>query len=325
MSSRDHPDWWEPMGGQNSQDSILERRSLVWNDNDIEDGEAPPAFYSGTPYVGKFFPRGCRGMIEQIQIYCRDAGVDRITLRYSPHPCLGPLGEVTITPLAGWSWVSADVEEMWNYDSLFIWVLECVAGADHAYDTVEPYDGHVSGDTGVTWADLARRPFIRVVYAGETPGDVPVSGTINVVEIPSVASESVPALPVNVPHNTWTTICYQEGAGTLLTAIIRFTTSAAPTAGALPASVSYGLALYVDGTLIILLDNRQATQSEIATFGRCAIGEFYQATVAEPAYDVTVLAARLPITFRRRALLMAYQTTGAAVSVTGTLYTNLIR
>jgi len=313
------------MGGQNSQDSILERRSLVWNDNDIEDGEAPPAFYSGTPYVGKFFPRGCRGMIEQIQIYCRDAGVDRITLRYSPHPCLGPLGEVTITPLAGWSWVSANVEEMWNYDSLFIWVLEAQAGADHAYDAVEPFDGHVSTDTGATWADLARRPFIRVVYAGETPGDVPVSGTVNVVEVPSVASESAPALPVNVPNNTWTLICTQEGAGTVLAAILRFTTSAAPTAGALPAAVSYRISLWTESGPIYPLDNRQVCQSEVATSGRCAIGEFYQATVAEPAYDVTLLTVRLPIKFRRRAALWAQQTTGAAVSVTGTLYTSLIR
>ncbi len=199
MSTKDHPDWWRPMGGQNSQDSILERRSLVWNDNAVEDGDAPPAFYTCLTYKGKFYPRGCRGMIESIWIYCRDAGADRLTLRYSPHPGLGPVGEVTITPLAGWSWVGAVIEEMWNYDSLFIWVVECDAGTDWAYDAVQPYDGHWSQDTGATWEDMAVRPFIRVVYTGETPGDVPVSGIVNNIEIPSLTPLATGLTTLNVP------------------------------------------------------------------------------------------------------------------------------
>jgi len=185
------------MGGQNSQDSILERRSLVWNDDNIEDGTVPDNIYEAEIYKGKFFTRGCRGMIEQLQLYCIGDDVDEITLRYSPHPCLGPIGEVALVPAAAWAWQAFDIEEMWNYDSLFIWVHECEANVDWAYDAVEPYDGHeytVTAlpfeDLGETWEDIAIRPFIRVVYAGETPGDVPVSGIINIIPIPSSSSES---------------------------------------------------------------------------------------------------------------------------------------
>jgi len=96
---------------------------------------------------------------------------------------------VTITPGATWAWVPVDIEEMYDYDSLFIWVYTCDADVSWAYDAVLPYDGHESTDLGITWEDMAIRPFIRVVYTGETPGDVPVSGIINTIQLPAVSSE----------------------------------------------------------------------------------------------------------------------------------------
>lgn len=171
-----------------TQGAYTERRSTISNDNGVVDGDAPPAYSTAVTYKGKFYPRGCRGKLERIQIYCKDAGADKITLRYSPHPTLGPIGEVTITPLATWAWRSASIKKMWNYDSLFIWVYKCEAGVDWGYDAVEPYDGHTSGDTGETWEGVALRPFIRAIYAGQTLGDVPVSGTINNIQIPNVST-----------------------------------------------------------------------------------------------------------------------------------------
>lgn len=200
------------MGGQNSQDSILERRSLVWNDNEVEAPDAPPANYTEVIYKGKFFTRGCRGMIEQLQIYCIRTAAGTLTLRYSPHPCLGPIGEVTITPGATWAWVGVNIEEMWDYDSLFIWVYTCDADVSWAYDAVQPYDGHWSTDTGATWEDMAIRPFIRVVYTGETPGDVPVSGILNVIKLPAVSSE-MELTSENVPEDTTVTMYTREGIG----------------------------------------------------------------------------------------------------------------
>ena len=189
MSTEDQPDWWKNIGGQNSQDSILERRSLIWNDNGIENGTVPPFFTNPAHYTGKFFTRGCRGMLEQIQLYCIGDGVDEITIRYSPHPGLGPLGEVTIVPAAGWAWQNFIIEAIWNYDSLFIWVHEVEANVDLAWDLEQPYDGHQSGDAGVTWGDLNLRQYVRGVYTGETPGDVPVSGIVNNIEIPNLVTE----------------------------------------------------------------------------------------------------------------------------------------
>lgn len=174
-----------------TQGAYTERRSTIENDNGVMDGVAPPAYNTAVTYKGKFYPRGCRGKIEQIQIYCKDAGADKITLRYSSHPGLGAIGEVTITPLATWAWRSAAIKEMWNYDSLFIWIHECEAGVDWGYDAVEPYDAHSSGDSGETWEDTAIRPFIRAVYSGQTLGDVPVSGLVNTIPIPSVSSARI--------------------------------------------------------------------------------------------------------------------------------------
>ena len=212
LSTRDHPDWWRPVGGANDQASTLERRSLMWNDNGVLDGVAPPNSTTETVYHGKFFPRGCRGMIEQIQIYCRRAAAGTMTLMYSAHPCLGPFHYVTVIPGAAWAWVDVDIEEMWDYDSLFIWVHACSADVDWGYDDVQPHDGHWSLDTGETWEDTAIRMFIRVVYTGETPGDVPVTGIINNIPIPSISSDYVKGTAI-IDLNVLTTVVYLQGAG----------------------------------------------------------------------------------------------------------------
>jgi len=212
LSTKDHPDWWRPVGGSNAQDSTLERRSIIWNDDDIEDGTVPAIFSQAGTFEGKFYTRGCRGMIEELQLYCIGDGVDTITLRYSPHPCIGPVGEVVITPAAAWAWQNFVIERMWNYDSLFIWVYECEGNVGWAYDAEQLYDGHMSLDAGATWANMAIRPFIRAVYTGETPGDVPVSGIVNNIPIPSTAARRAEDM-IGVPANTETIIVTQEGAG----------------------------------------------------------------------------------------------------------------
>ena len=324
MSSEDHPDWWRPMGGQNSQDSILERRSLVWNDDGILNGTVPDNIYDAEIYKGKFFTRGCRGMLEQLQLYCIGDGVDEITLRYSPHPCLGPVGEVTIVPAAAWAWQDFNIEAIWNYDSLFIWVHEAEANVDWAYDAVLPYDGHESADTGVTWSDMAIRPFIRAVMTGETPGDVPVSGIVNTIEIPSVATVVEADPTVNVPHNTLTELCELEGAGTMIDASWAMITSVTPTGGVAPPAVRYELHVYVDGVLGYWTDNGELTQSFVATSGRASHGVFYQGTVADPVWDRTHMSVKVPLKFRRRLTLYALQTTGAAVTAGGAIFANLL-
>lgn len=317
------PDYHASVLGAGVVPASVERRSTLLNDNEVTAPTAPPSNHTATTYKGKFFPRGCRGMLEEVLIYCKRTGSGTMTLRYSPHPCLSKVGELTITPGSAWGWATAAVEEMWNYDSLFIWVYECSADVSYGYDAVLPLDGHESDDSGVTFSDVAERPYIRGVMTGQTPGDIPVSGTVNVIEIPSIGtvqqSESV-----EVAHATWTLITTLEGAGTLLHAALNFETSEAPTAGDDPPAVGYILRIYADGVSAAWTSNRQLTQSHTATSGRCSIGEFYQASVADPEYDMTSMTSRHPIKFRRTLALYARQTTGGAVDVQGTLYANLI-
>jgi len=190
---------------------------------------------------------------------------------------------------------------------------------------VEPYDGHHSADVGATWSDTAIRPFIRAVFTGETPGDVPVSGTVNTIEIPSVGSEMAADTIAAVPSNVVTTICIAEGTGTLLEARLDFYTSVTPTAGVDPPAVRYQLRLTTEDGIAGFTDNRDLTQSCVATSGRSSKGEFWQCTVQEPEYDRTFMRVRLPIKFRRRLTLQAVHTTGVNVRVTGSIYANVIK
>jgi len=212
MSTKDHPDWWRPVGGANSLDSVLERRSVVYNDDrDMipADQDRKEANYARS---GKFFPRGMRGMIERIEIYCQGAVADGLELGYSIHPSFGPIGTFTLTPLAAWSWVGVDINLMWDYDSLWIWVISIKPGVLWGFDAFQPYDGHTSINAGVTWVAQALRPFISITYSGETPGDVPVSGIINNIAIPSTSSE-VKATGKAIPITVWTDCIVIENVG----------------------------------------------------------------------------------------------------------------
>ena len=102
-------------------------------------------------------------------------------------------------------------------------------------------------------------------------------------------------------------------------------TSVAPTPGAAPPAVRYQLQLLADGGVAELTDNRDLTQSCVATSGRSSKGEFYQCTVADPAWDRTVMTVRLPLKFRRSLVLRARHTTGVAVTVEGAIFANMIR
>jgi len=210
--SYDEEDWNRPVMGSGARDTVRERRSTIENNDGVVDRTTYPIQYSSETYKGKFFTRGCRGMLESIQVYCDGDAADTLTLRYSPHPCIGPIGAVSIIPADGYAWQDFPIEEMWNYDSLFIWIHACTANITWGYDAGLPYDGHESADIGATWSDLAIRPFIRAVLTGETPGDVPVSGIINNIPLPYASSEQE-ELQVQVPEDTLTDLVDIHGAG----------------------------------------------------------------------------------------------------------------
>ncbi len=325
MSTRDQPDWWKNVGGENSQDSTLERRSTMWNDGDPVAPAPPPVIKTNQLYWGKFFPRGCRGKIDSLQVYCIRTGVGVLHLQLSPHPNLGPLYEVIITPGAAWGWVDVDFNEMWNYDSLFLWIDWCPLDVSYGADAVQSYDAHYSLTATRTWLPLENRVYIRVVYTGETPGDVPVSGVINTIKIPSQAAEVDARNNVNIPTNMQATVGYFEGAGTMLQATVliqddNLTLPTDPYDG-----VVYEIRINVDNNDAFIVGNRDLTQDPIAVTGRSSVGEFILELEPGSGLEWLIMNLRVPIEFRRYIQLNFYHRAGANLSVDGRLYATLMR
>jgi hypothetical protein len=147
---------------------------------------------TGSVRRGKFFPRGCRGFLKTVDVYCKDdytAG-GTITVYISPHPSLGAVASSTITVPAGGAeaWRSASFNIMWNYDSLFIWLLSSTQYMLFGFSIGTPYDTYYSSDAGASWSVTDGQYMIRAAMAGETVGDVPVSGTVNTIQIPSMTA-----------------------------------------------------------------------------------------------------------------------------------------
>ena len=105
------------------------------------------------------------------------------------------------------------IDEFWHYDSIFIWVHECKAGVDYAYDGRAPPDGYTGVAALSPWTPELRRYYFRMLYTGETAGDVPVSGTLSTVEIPHSSSKFFVASK-DVPSGIdWVELLNIKGAG----------------------------------------------------------------------------------------------------------------
>jgi cytoskeletal protein CcmA (bactofilin family) len=155
-------------------------------------------------YDGKFFPRGMRGFLQAIEIYCKNenAAQKTITIYISPYIGSGYVYTATlsIAGLATADWRIVYFNKMWEYDSLFIYVETDSTDVYYGSDSGEPVDYFTSSDSGATWTYSAWRMWFRVTLRGQTCGDVPVSGTVNIIEIPNavgvrseVALEQIPA------------------------------------------------------------------------------------------------------------------------------------
>ena len=167
-----------------TQTAYVSRRSTLSNNGET----ALWRSVTGDNRDGKFFPRGCRGFLGIIEVYCRQtvAGDETITVYLSPHPSMGPVASATIDvpEFSSPAWRGATFNRMWNYDSMFIFIVTSNANVGIAYDEASP-DRFSSTDAGATWtADPHNRDWFRAVMEGETVGDLPVSGTINTIEIP---------------------------------------------------------------------------------------------------------------------------------------------
>ncbi len=170
--------------------------------------------YNYTTRRGKFFPRGARGFINTIEIYCdnNDTSDHTFTVYITVQPDFAPIFSATLTVPAGASagWRSVTIKRFWNYDSIFIYVRgETDTYPRIGYDTGTPNDAYTSSDE-VTWSPYTNRFWIRVNFTGQTVGDLPVSGTVNTVEIAKeTTSSAVESLYIE-PGNTYTLITINE-------------------------------------------------------------------------------------------------------------------
>ena len=166
----------------------VDRRDVLKNDENPIAPDEPSGILGAIPYKGKFFPRGARGLIESVSIYCKRTGVGLFRVNLAPFPGSGPVATLLVSPGLDWGWAIANYRQMWNYDSLFIWISYIYGDVSFGYDTLGSPDAYSSDSEQKVWEAENRRYAIRVDGKGFTPGDIPVSGVINTIEIPSVAT-----------------------------------------------------------------------------------------------------------------------------------------
>jgi hypothetical protein len=137
---------------------------------------------AGSYREGKFFPRGCRGFLNIIDIYCKDAGSSggTITVYLAPNPDSASVYNADVTVPAGGAaaWRSATFNKWWKYDSLFIFVVCSSVSIQYSWDESAHFDDYMSSDSGATWTLGSYRVWFNAVMAGQTVGDVTVSGAI---------------------------------------------------------------------------------------------------------------------------------------------------
>jgi hypothetical protein len=195
-----------------TQGAYTERRSDIYNHG----ATATMVANNYTYKRGKFFPRGCRGFLQRVWVYCdnTDTVAHTLTVKFSPAPGMGAVYTVSASVAAGSSaaWRYIDVKKFWNYDSMFIWAsFDINAYGRLGYDTGTPYDYYYSTDEA-TWTPDNYRYWIYVTISGETVGDLPVSGTVNTIGVPALSSKYAVS-SAYVPQNTETTVLTVKGAG----------------------------------------------------------------------------------------------------------------
>jgi hypothetical protein len=277
-----------------TQGAYTERQSILENN-----GDTPSMLANNKSDLrGKFFPRGCRGFINYIQIYCdnTDSASHTFTVMLSRAPGMGPIATYTLNVAGGSSaaWRTIPVKRFWDYDSLFIWVsCDSDSYGRLGYDGGTPYDYYYSSD-GKTWTFYYSRWWFRVSFTGETVGDLPVSGTINTVVIPNVSS-MYESDYVTIPGLSEATILTFSGAGECDTIYFGI--------GTATDSHKLKLRVYCDGSLAF-----EASPQSLFDRGFTASTPHISLLIYNANNVCTVLLTKR-FTFRRELRIAAYATT----------------
>jgi hypothetical protein len=266
---------------------------------------------------GKFFPRGCRGFITSVEIYCDNPGSASrtFTIKISPMPGMGAVITATLSVAGGSSaaWRAVWLKKFWNYDSMFIWVssdddtygrLGCDAGA--------PYDYYESTDE-VSWSTLQYRMWFRVNFTGETVGDLPVSGTVNTIEVPSTSTKADSGTKSISAYGNVTLIDFQGAGECVLIGVWsdgKFVYPQIECDGAVALNTLASYYLQPDALNTRVLP--------------VALGPGVALTKFDTTGNNYAIVISVPIKFRRRFTLRAYNTEGTARNVAASAVFNVI-
>jgi hypothetical protein len=160
-----------------------------------------------------------RGHPMAIYFYCdnTDTVAHTITVKVSPFIGLGPIwtGSISVAASSAADWRLVEFRKPWVYDSMFIWFkpdsLSLHIGMNNAAPEVS--DSFASTDE-ISWAEEEYQWWVRIYQAGESIGDLPVSGTVNNVAIPNNTSGSYSGA-VSVPAYSNADVIDIKGSGTV--------------------------------------------------------------------------------------------------------------
>jgi len=160
-----------------------------------------PAGQTGDPVLfrdlgrfGIFYRRGCRGHIEEISIYLKntDTVEHDVDFALKENPDGGiVIDNIRVSQAPGTTgWVIVPVRRYWSYDSLFIYNKDPYSAALQIgyWDTGEE-DGFFMYDEERWYVDFQRSAY-RVRISALSIGDLPISGTVNSILVPSSSLES---------------------------------------------------------------------------------------------------------------------------------------
>jgi hypothetical protein len=311
-------------GGANIVIDKLTQGAYTETRNTLSNYGTTPTMINGnlTTKRGKFFPRGCRGLLDSVSILCDnlDSVSHTLTVKIAPQPGMGPVLTYTLSLSGGSVAQFRDIAicKMWNYDSMFIWVSsDSDAYGRVGYDTTAPFDAYDSTNEA-DWGFQNKRYFFRALIVGQTVGDLPVSGTVNTIEVPSSATAASSGL-VNISPGAQSTVIEVNGAG-YAEMLQLFTTS----------SAFMNWLIYCDGTLLRLMPAVTDVSFLIETWMSSFADKGLGSSVIVTKYDTSTLSysaqINLQLHFRRSFKIVAKNAhTSNTYSAAASAVVNLIR
>lgn len=309
--------------GTNILIDLLQQSSYIDRQSTISNGTVATNWNStqnnSNIAEGKFFPRGMRGFLSAINVYSQDSDATggTITVYISPNPNLAPITSAAVTVPNGGAGAfrAATFNLMWNYDSMFIYLITSVANVNYGriQTSIDRYAETIVGSTA-QWAfqNNGYGLCLTVSMSGETVGDIPISGTVNNVSLPNTSSTATLG-SVTVPTGVETNVVVINGSG-VVTRISLYCTSTA---------VLFNI--YVDGVEIntsALFAGAGLTASALNVSGYTASTPQVQLTLFTST--ASYISMQIPFEFKQSIKITALQNSGVSQTVQAGITANLI-